>query len=190
MEEGGKGGAAALHPNALAIVCRYFRSKFCKDDFAFGLLVPPCLRPLVPVGVMYVLVGWREQISHIHLIICTKNCTLYNCHEWPLLTVETEANGDSRSSYERGPSLVASLGFSCRYNRFLFCHVYSSRPSTTYFFSSQYFNSFILVAQKSGQACRQSWWVIFLLICVSDVHLSTVCTVHCTVKYKNGTATT
>jgi hypothetical protein len=29
---------------------------------------------------------------------------------WFLLTVETEANGDSRSTYERVPSLVGSFG--------------------------------------------------------------------------------
>ncbi len=28
---------------------------------------------------------------------------------WPLLTVETEANEDSKSTNERGPSLVGSL---------------------------------------------------------------------------------
>jgi hypothetical protein len=28
---------------------------------------------------------------------------------WPLLTVETEANGDTRSTYDRGPSLVFGL---------------------------------------------------------------------------------
>jgi hypothetical protein len=38
--------------------------------------------------------------------------------EWPLLTFETEANGDSRSTYERGPSLVGSLGSMCRYKIF------------------------------------------------------------------------
>jgi hypothetical protein len=32
---------------------------------------------------------------------------------WPLLTVETEVNGDSKSTNERGPFLVASLGLSC-----------------------------------------------------------------------------
>jgi len=31
---------------------------------------------------------------------------------WPLLTVETEVNGDSESTNERGPSLVDPLGFS------------------------------------------------------------------------------
>ncbi len=29
---------------------------------------------------------------------------------WPLLTVEIETNGESKSTYERGPSLVGSLG--------------------------------------------------------------------------------
>jgi hypothetical protein len=53
---------------------------------------------------------------------------------WPLLTVETEVNGDSKSTNERGPSLVGSLGLSCRYKRFLFCLDCSSRPSTKYFF--------------------------------------------------------
>ncbi len=33
----------------------------------------------------------------------------------PLLTVETEINGDSKSTNERGPSLVGSLGLSCGY---------------------------------------------------------------------------
>ncbi len=33
---------------------------------------------------------------------------------WPLLTVDNEINGDSRSTNEWGPSLVGSLGLSCR----------------------------------------------------------------------------
>ncbi len=31
---------------------------------------------------------------------------------WPLLTVETEVNGDSKSTNERGSSLVGSWGLS------------------------------------------------------------------------------
>jgi hypothetical protein len=53
--------------------------------------------------------------------------------EWPLLTVETEANGDLGSTNERGPSLVGSLGLSCRYKRFLSCLCCPSRPSSKYF---------------------------------------------------------
>jgi hypothetical protein len=40
---------------------------------------------------------------------------------WPLLTVETDLDGDSKSKNERGPSLVGSLGLSCWHKRFLFC---------------------------------------------------------------------
>jgi hypothetical protein len=37
---------------------------------------------------------------------------------WPLLAVETDVNGDSKSANERGPSLVGSMGSSCQYTRF------------------------------------------------------------------------
>jgi hypothetical protein len=37
---------------------------------------------------------------------------------WPLLTVETEANGDLWSTNERGPSLVGSMGSSCGHKSF------------------------------------------------------------------------
>ncbi len=53
---------------------------------------------------------------------------------WPLLAVEAEMNGDSKSTNERGLSLVASLGLLCRYKRVLFCLDCSRRPSTKYFF--------------------------------------------------------
>ncbi len=33
---------------------------------------------------------------------------------WPLLTVETEVNGDSKTKTDRVPSLVGSLRSSCR----------------------------------------------------------------------------
>ncbi len=44
----------------------------------------------------------------------------------PLLTVETEENGDSKSTNDRGPSLVGSLGLSCPYRRFL-CYLGCSK---------------------------------------------------------------
>jgi hypothetical protein len=37
---------------------------------------------------------------------------------WPLLTVETEVTGNSKSTNESGSSLVGSLGLSSRYKRF------------------------------------------------------------------------
>jgi hypothetical protein len=39
---------------------------------------------------------------------------------WPLLTVETQVNGDSKSTIEKSPSLVGFLGLPCRFTRFLF----------------------------------------------------------------------
>ncbi len=63
---------------------------------------------------------------------------------WPLLTVETEVNGDSKSKNEGCPCLVGSSGLSCRCKRFLISLGCSSRPSTKYifFFTVHYFNSF------------------------------------------------
>ncbi len=52
----------------------------------------------------------------------------------PLLTVETEENGDSKSTNERGPSLVVSLGLSCRYKRCSLCLSCFTRSSAKYFF--------------------------------------------------------
>ncbi len=73
---------------------------------------------------------------------------------WPLLTIETKGNGDSKSTNQRGPSLVGSLGLSCRrYKRFLFCLGCYSLPSTKYFFLTvHYFNSFVPIAEQVGQA--------------------------------------
>ncbi len=79
--------------------------------------------------------------------------------------VETEANGDSWRTYERGqrgrgPSLFGSLGSSCRYNRFLSCLGCSSQPSATYYFPHRTLFHFI------GHLGRQSCWVACL--CVSS----------------------
>ncbi len=71
------------------------------------------------------------------------------------MTDETEVNGgDAKSTNERCPSLVSSLGSSCRYKSFLFCLGCSSRPSTKYFSSpyTHYFNSLVPIAQQAGQA--------------------------------------
>jgi hypothetical protein len=46
---------------------------------------------------------------------------------WAMPTVKTEANGDSRSTYERGPYLVGSLGSLCRNKRCLYFLGCSSR---------------------------------------------------------------
>ncbi len=66
------------------------------------------------------------------------------------MPVETEMNGDSKSTNERCRSLVGLLGLSCRYKRFLFCLGCSSRPSTKYFFSLSQF--LCTHRQQAGQA--------------------------------------
>jgi hypothetical protein len=58
---------------------------------------------------------------------------LRETREWPLLTVETEVNRDSKSTNERGPFFVGSLGLPCQYKRILFCLGCSGRPSTKSF---------------------------------------------------------
>ncbi len=64
-------------------------------------------------------------------------------------TVETEVNGDSKSTNEKGPSLDGSFGKSCRYKRLLFCLGCSSRLSTKYFFSSP---PYTIILFQAGQA--------------------------------------
>jgi hypothetical protein len=63
----------------------------------------------------------------------------------PLSAVETETNGDSKSTNERGPSLVGSLGSSCRYKRFLSClgvHALVGPVQTIFPITVHYLNSF------------------------------------------------
>jgi hypothetical protein len=53
---------------------------------------------------------------------------------WPLLTVEIEVNGGSKSKKEWGLSVVGSLGLSFRFKRLLSCLGCSGQPSKKYFF--------------------------------------------------------
>jgi hypothetical protein len=73
---------------------------------------------------------------------------------WSLQTVKTEVNGDSKSTNERGSSLVGSLGLMCWwYKRFLFCLGGSSGPvQNISFLTVHYFNAFASIAQQAGQA--------------------------------------
>jgi hypothetical protein len=69
------------------------------------------------------------------------------------LTVETEVNGDSNRTNERGPFLVGSLGLPCRYNSFCFALAAVVGQVQKYvFISVHYFNSFVPIAQQAGQA--------------------------------------
>jgi len=99
---------------------------------------------------------------------CYKYCTVVTPREtregWPLLTCETEVNGDSKRANEMDPSLVGLLGLSCRYKRFLFCLGCFSRSSTKYFFLSPYTISITLFPSPSKLG-RQPCWVACLLVC-------------------------
>jgi hypothetical protein len=75
---------------------------------------------------------------------------------WLLLTVETEAYGDSKSKYGRGPSLVGLLGSLCQFKKFLSCRGLSSQ-------NSLYTFSIRLTRLLDRQSCRAA----YLLICVS-----------------------
>ncbi len=71
----------------------------------------------------------------------------------PCWLFETDTNGVSKSTNVRGFSLVASLGSSCRYKRFLSCLGCTSRPVHNIFFLPvHYFNAFVSIAQQVGQA--------------------------------------
>ncbi len=98
--------------------------------------------------------GRKKSLSSNLQSVILMGRFLVGIESWPLLTVEIESNGDSKSTNERGPSLVSSLGLSCRYKGFLSRIGSSNQPSTQYFFPhcTQYFNPFVSIAQQAGQA--------------------------------------
>ncbi len=72
---------------------------------------------------------------------------------WPLLTFETEANGDSGdswSTFERGPSLVGSLGLSIDFCSALAALV--GPEQNIIFLTAHFFTLLVPIAQQSGQA--------------------------------------
>jgi hypothetical protein len=83
---------------------------------------------------------------------------------WPLLTIETEANGDSKRAVSWLDRWVCRAGT----RDFLFCLGCSCRPSTKYFFSSSYIIS-IPLSPSASKLGRQPCWVACLLVCVSVV---------------------
>ncbi len=69
----------------------------------------------------------------------------------PLLTVETELDGDSKRTNERGPFLVGLLG--CRPGTRDFCSALAALdgPVKKFFLAVHYFISFVPIAQQAGQ---------------------------------------
>jgi hypothetical protein len=85
---------------------------------------------------------------------------------WPLLNVETEATGDSKSTNERGSSLVGSSGSSCRYKRFCPALGCSSWPRQKIFFPHPYSISIHLSPSPSKLG-----WQSYLVACLLNVRL-------------------
>ncbi len=85
---------------------------------------------------------------------------------WLLLIVETEANWNSRSTYERGPSLAGSLGSSCRNMRFCPALAALVGPVKKILFPPCTLLNFIC-PQRPNKLDRQSCRVAYLLVCVS-----------------------
>jgi hypothetical protein len=95
---------------------------------------------------------------------------------WPLLTVETEVNEDSKRANERCPFLVGSLDLSCRYKRFLFFLGCSSRPSTNILI---FYTSSIPLSPSLSKPGRPPCRVACLLLRVSGLTINTalICSV-------------
>ncbi len=70
------------------------------------------------------------------------------CYPRALGKVNQSEDGDSKSTNERGPSLVGSSGSSCRYKRFLSCLGCSSRPSTKYSFPQRTLFQFLCTGDR------------------------------------------
>jgi hypothetical protein len=94
---------------------------------------------------MYNSLGKIQLRAESFFIELTRVLYIETTEGWPLLTVETGANGDSWRTDERAPVSVGLLGSSFRYNRFLSpCLGCSGQPSTKYFsLSAHYFTFFV-----------------------------------------------
>jgi hypothetical protein len=70
------------------------------------------------------------------------------------MTVETEVNGDSRSTNDSCPTLVGSLGLSCLVKEIFVLPwlLYSAQYKTIFFLAVHYLNSLVPSAQQAEQA--------------------------------------
>jgi hypothetical protein len=72
---------------------------------------------------------------------------------WPLLTVETEVNGDLNSTNERDPSLVGFVGLFMPVQEICSALAALLGPVQNIFFLTlHYFDFYVLIAQQAGQA--------------------------------------
>jgi hypothetical protein len=121
------------------------------------------------------------QSDAIKLYIVTNYVSVSNCDvlperlergahcAWPLLTVETEVNGDSKSTNERGPSLVGSLALSCQYNRSALAALVGP-VRNIFFLTAHYFNSFV-PHQPASWAGRRTGSPVSLYVYYTEPYL-------------------
>ncbi len=91
---------------------------------------------------------------------------------WPMLTVETEVNGDSKRTNERGSSLFGS--WACGAGTRDFCSALAALVGPVkLFFSSR--TILIPLCPPPSKLGRQSCWVACLLVFVSGSNSSSFC---------------
>ncbi len=84
--------------------------------------------------------------------------------EWPLLTVETEGNGGSKSTNERGPSLAGC--WACRANSRDFCSALAAIVGPE---QNIFKNSFVSIAQEAGQAAVLGCLSLGMSLCGGNI---------------------
>jgi hypothetical protein len=107
--------------------------------------------------------GSKEFLCSIHICIPRENR-----EGWPLLTVENEVNGDSKSTNERG----SFLGWFARLVlpvQMVFCSALDALVGTVqnnFLLTVHYFNAFVLIAQQAGQAAMLGRLSLSKCLCV------------------------
>ncbi len=117
--------------------------------------------------VIYFKVTTRLRTWIMSTIIWTRNndavASIETRNAWPLLTVETEVNGDSKSTNESGLWLVR---WACRAGTRDFCSVLEALVSPV----QNIFDTIsVPVSPSPSKLGRQPCWVACLLVCVSGV---------------------
>ncbi len=107
---------------------------------------------------VYVFLGQKAACLFVADVVDSKAIPRETREGWPLLTVETEAIGDF-NEYKKGPSLVGSLGSSCRYKICLSC-IGCSGPVQNTFFPRHTLFHFISPHCPKSWACRRAGWPV------------------------------
>jgi hypothetical protein len=81
-----------------------------------------------------------------------------------MLSVDTDVNGDSKRTNEKGPSLVGFLGLSCQYKRALAALVGQGQKNV---FPHRTLNISIPLSTSPSKLGRKSCWVACIIVCVS-----------------------